>query len=79
MKIVKHQLRDIESVVEKVPQLTLVAVQGSGYKQARAHDAGVHRYLRRPATHDGKPLALGNRCSTTSVSKIRFRKIICCV
>jgi hypothetical protein len=45
--------------VEKVHQLMLVAVQGSGYKQATVPDADVDRYLRRPATHDGKPLALG--------------------
>jgi hypothetical protein len=37
----------------------LVAVQGSGYKQARVPDAGVHRYLRRPTTYDVKPVALG--------------------
>jgi transposase-like protein DUF772 len=45
--------------VEKVRQLMLVAVQGSGYKQARVADAGAHRYLWRPATDDGKPLTLG--------------------
>src|SRR5215471_9013047 len=37
----------------------LVALQRSGYKQARVPDAAVQRYLRRPAIHDGKPLALG--------------------
>jgi hypothetical protein len=31
--------------VEKVPQLMLVAVRGSGYKQARVPDAAVHRYF----------------------------------
>ena len=28
--------------VEKVPQLMLVGLQGSGYKQARVFDAAVH-------------------------------------
>jgi hypothetical protein len=28
--------------VEKVPQLMLVGLQGSGYKQARVLDAAVH-------------------------------------
>jgi len=40
--------------VEKIPQLMLLAVQGSGYKQASVPDAGVDGYLQRPATHDGK-------------------------
>jgi hypothetical protein len=44
--------------VEKVPQLMLAAVQGSGYKQARVPDAAVHRYIRRPAAHDGTPIPL---------------------
>jgi hypothetical protein len=29
-------------LVEKVPQLMLVGLQGSGYKQARVLDAAVH-------------------------------------
>src|SRR5215468_2152566 len=45
--------------VEKVPQLMLVAVQRSGYKQARVPDAAVHRYIRRPAAHDGAAIPLG--------------------
>src|SRR5262250_582431 len=53
------QLSKPSVFVEKVPQLMLVAVRGSGYKQARVPDVGVHGYLRRPASHDGKPLALG--------------------
>src|SRR5215471_17448341 len=52
-------IADVVRDVEKVPHLMLVAVEGSGYKQARVPDAGVHRYLRRPATHDGKPRTLG--------------------
>ncbi len=34
--------------VEKVPQLMLVAVEGSGYKQARVLDAAVYLYSWRP-------------------------------
>ena len=44
--------------VEKIPQLMLVGVQGSGYKQARVLDAAVHDYLWRPA-HDGTPSPRG--------------------
>src|SRR4029450_10967265 len=44
--------------VEKVPQLMLVAVQGSGYKQARVLNAAVHHYIWRPAAHDGAPIPL---------------------
>jgi hypothetical protein len=45
--------------VEKVPQLMLVAVQGSGYKQARVLDAAVHHYIWRPAAYDGTPFPRG--------------------
>ena len=44
--------------VEKVPQLMLVAVQCSGYKQARVLDAAVQHYMWRPAAHDGAPIPL---------------------
>jgi hypothetical protein len=44
--------------VEKVPQLMLVAVQRSRYKQARVLDAAVHHYIWRPAAHDGTPFPL---------------------
>ena len=39
--------------VEKVPQLMLVAVQCSSYKQARVLDAAFHHSIWRPAAHDG--------------------------
>jgi hypothetical protein len=39
--------------VEKVPDLMLVCVEGSRYKQARVADDVVHRHARRPAAHDG--------------------------
>src|SRR5215469_15645563 len=45
--------------VEKVPQLMLVGLQCSGYKQARVLDAAVHHYIWRPAAHDGTPFPLG--------------------
>src|SRR5439155_20645014 len=45
--------------VEKVPELMLVAVQCSGYKQARVLDAAVHHYIWRPAAHDGTPFPRG--------------------
>src|SRR6266536_4002206 len=45
--------------VEKVPQLMLVAVQCSGYKQARVLDAVVHHSIWRPAAHDGTPFPRG--------------------
>src|SRR5260370_37317121 len=45
--------------VEKVPQLMLVAVQGSGYKQARVLDAAVHHSTWRPAADDGTPFPRG--------------------
>jgi tetratricopeptide (TPR) repeat protein len=45
--------------VEKVPQLMLVAVQCSGYKQARVLDAAVHHYIGRPAARDGTPFPRG--------------------
>jgi hypothetical protein len=47
------------SDVEKVPQLMLVVVQGSGYKQARVLDAAVHHSIWRPAAHDGTPFPRG--------------------
>jgi len=43
--------------VEKVPQLMFVALQCSGYKQAR--DAAFHHSIWRPAAHDGTPIPLG--------------------
>src|SRR5438034_9404436 len=45
--------------VEKVSQLMLVAVEGSGYKQARVLDAAVHHNIGRPAAHDGTPFPRG--------------------
>src|SRR6185312_16793781 len=42
--------------VEKVPQLMLVVVQASGYKQA---NAVVHHNIWRPAAHDGTPFPRG--------------------
>src|SRR6266850_1632599 len=45
--------------VEKVPQLMLVAVQGSRYKQARVPDGAVYLHIRRPAAHDGTPFPRG--------------------
>src|SRR6516165_12194147 len=42
--------------VEKVPQVRLVEMQRSGYKQAS--DAAVRCNIRRPAANDGKPLPL---------------------
>src|SRR6266496_112908 len=50
---------DVLRDVEKVPQLMLVAVQCSGYKQARVPDAAVHHYIWRPAAHDGTPFPRG--------------------
>src|SRR5262249_41800315 len=43
--------------VEKVPQLRLVTMQRSGYKQAS--DAAVQSNVRRSAAYDGKPLPFG--------------------
>src|SRR5712691_3293818 len=37
----------------------LVAVQCSGYKQARVLDAAVHHSIWRPAAHDGTPFPRG--------------------
>src|SRR5436190_6443927 len=37
----------------------LVAVEGSGYKQARVLDAAVHHNIGRPAAHDGTPFPRG--------------------
>jgi hypothetical protein len=45
MKFLKRKYLDRAGVlrdVEKVPQLMLVGLQGSGYKQARVLDAAVH-------------------------------------
>ena len=45
-------------VCSKSPELMLVAVRGSGYKQARVSDAAIYGDIRRSAAHDGDTIPL---------------------